>query len=68
MYQNDNYLPREITVSKDWLTSYGTKMVKFYYYVFIPKNILYFRTEQNVHVKWGGGGGILFTIALFYDH
>ena len=31
-------------------------MVKFYYF-FIPKNILYFRTEQNVHVKWGGGGG-----------
>ena len=31
-------------------------MVNFYNYFFIPKNILYFRTEQNAHVKWGGGG------------
>ena len=38
---------------------------------FIPKNILYFRTEQNAHVKWGWGWGvvgIVFTIVLFYDH
>ena len=48
------FLPRKITVSKDWLTSYGTKVVLFF---FIPKNILYFRTEQNAHVKWGWGGG-----------
>ena len=46
---------------------------KWYYFFFIPKNILYFRTEQNVHVKWrwGGGGGvvgIVFIIVLFYDH
>ena len=37
-------------------------MVVFF---FIPKNILYFRTEQV-----GGVGvvGIVFTIVLFYDH
>ena len=41
-------------------------MVLFF---FIPKNKLYFRTEQNAHVKWGWGVvGIVFTIVLFYDH
>ena len=37
-------------------------------------SILYFRTEQNAHVKWGWRGGgvgvvvIVLTIVLFYDH
>ena len=41
-------------------------MVLFF---FIPKNILYFRTEQNARVEWEWGVvGIVFTIVLFYDH
>ena len=43
-------------------------MVKFYQFIFIPKNILYFRTEQNAHVKWGGGRGvgIVFTTLYYF--
>ena len=48
------------------------------FFFFTPKNILYFRTEHNAHVKWawvvggggGGGGGrdSFYHIVIFYDH
>ena len=48
--QNDNNSPKEITVSKDWPTWHGTKVVIF----FIQKNIF---SEQNRQGKWAGGRG-----------